>query len=77
MDLGIEGRSRISSDLYGKAREVDMRIKMRLERGRIGIVELTRGRCCEQTHEGFTLLDVLLAEEELAIEVGEVDGVKV
>ena len=30
-----------------------------------------------RTHKGFTLLDVFLAEEELAIEVGEVDGVEV
>lgn len=39
-------------------------------------MELARGKML-RTHEGFTLLDVLLAEQELAIEVGEVDGVEV
>lgn len=30
-----------------------------------------------RTHQGLGLLDVLVAEEELPVQVGEVDGVKV
>lgn len=42
------------------------------ERGRAG-----QGRGEKQTHQCFGFLDVLEAEEELAVQVGEIDGVQV